>query len=94
MPFCFYLKNKLHFPNLAGNLQTLKVAFFPKINFYFYFLSVVRTPLNNCAKHQHPEQKFNIFFEKSQNCFFTFFGRSYKMGPLKKKKMLIAFSMF
>ena len=54
-------------------LQTLKVAFFLKKILYFYFLSLVRTPMNNYAKYQHPKQKFSIFLKNHKIAFFTFF---------------------
>ena len=65
MPFCFYFKSHRHFPNLTGKhtiLETLKVAFFRKKKFYYYFVTLVGTPMNNCAKYQHHKPKFNFFF--------------------------------
>ena len=45
--------------------------------FYFYFIFLVGTPINNCAKYQHPKHKILYFVEKSQN------GIFYQLGPLK-----------
>ena len=54
-------------------LQTLKVAYFSFTNRYFSFLSLVGSPMKNCAKYQHPKQKFSIFKKNPKIAFFTFF---------------------
>ena len=73
MPVCFSFKNKLNSPNLIGKTYMFTspktwLFFFKQI--YFYFLSLVGIPMNNCAKYQHPNKKI-VFFEKSQIAFST-----------------------
>ena len=49
-------------------LQTLTFAFFPNFLFYFYFLTFVGIPMNNCAIYCISILNKNLnFFEKSQN---------------------------
>ena len=72
-------------------LKPLKVAFFLNFFIYFYFLSLVRTLMNNYAKYQHPKQKFSIFLKNHKIAFFYIFRGSKKMGPLKKKKFKFFF---
>ena len=56
--------------------------------FYFYFIFLVGTPINNCAKYQHPKHKILYFVEKSQN------GIFYQMGPLKNFFLFLFYCMF
>ena len=51
-------------------LKALTVAFFP---IFFFFLSLVGTPMNNLAKYQHHKQKFNIFLKNHKIAFFKIF---------------------
>ena len=64
-------------------LQTLKSAFFLKKRFYYYFLVLVGTLMNNCAKYQHPKQKFNNFLKNHKIAVLTFF-EGLKNGPFKE----------
>ena len=69
--------------------MNIKVAFFQIfILFYFYFIFLVGTPINNCAKYQHPKHKILYFVEKSQN------GIFYQMGPLKNFLLFLFYCMF
>ena len=73
--------------------KTPKSCLFSKIfNFYFYFLSLVRTPMNNYAKYQHPKQKFSIFL-KNHKITCLHFSRVYKNGPFKGNFFKTFFSM-
>ena len=85
MPLCFYFKNHLHFPNLNVKTHILtkpKSCLFSGNYFYFYFLSVVGTPMNNCAKYQHLKQKLFLLLKNYKISFFKFF-EGLKNGPFK-----------
>ena len=67
-------------------LQNLKLAFFhKKVYFYFYFLYLVRTPINNCAKYQRHTNKF-IFLRKITKLHFFTLVKGLKNRPFKEKK--------
>ena len=94
VPFCFYLKNHLHFHNLHVKTyicNNLKSCLFPKI-IIFYFLPSVRThAMNNSAKYQHHEEKLNFCYHKIA---FLHFSKVYKNRTWKKIVFKIVFLRF
>ena len=93
MPFCFYFKNHLHFPNLNEKTHIFthpkSCLVFQKYN-YFYFLSLVGTPIRTTV--QDYKQKLN-FFENHKIAYFYIFRRSKKLGPAKNN-ILKNFSLY
>ena len=59
---------------------------------YFYFLFLLGTPMNNCAKYQHPKHKCSIFLKNQKIAFFTFF-KGLKNWPFEEKNVWNFFAM-
>ena len=71
--------------------KPLKWPLFQIFCIYFYFLSFVGTPMNNCAKYQHPKQKFK---KKFLLIFFNTFFEGLKNSHYKEKNFKIVFLCF
>ena len=90
MPFCFFFKNYFNFPNLTGKTYIFtnpkNWLFFFKKKFIFSFI-LSRDPNEQLCKVSASLNKNLVFFEKSQNAFFTFFEGP-KNRALERKQIL------